>query len=197
MTKPLPPELRRTPNRMNSPVVAVKPDGGIALYFNNPSEAVRVGGINSGNLYQALQKKKKTANGYMWYYREEHERLWFENPDQLKWQIDPNHTYFKSGAKKGHVGFTKGKKLKFTERGLERRREASRKGHERRMREGTYEKIAEKNRRSVVCVETGQVYPSVTDCANALGVNTTSVCGAIKHSHKCRGHHYIYQQPDL
>ena len=192
MTKPLPPEKRRTPNRMSSPVVAVKPDGGVALYFNNPSEAIRKGGINSGNLYQALSGKKKTANGYMWYYREEHERLWFENPEQLKWKLDPCHSYFKRGARKGNPGITKGKKLKITERGLEQRKDALKKAHEKMVQEGIYRRMGERKKRSVQCVETGQTYPSITECAKAVGASISSVFGAVKHGYRCKGNHYTY-----
>lgn len=179
------------PNRMNSPVVAVKPDGGVALLFRNPSEAIHKGGINSGNLYQALKGKKKTANGYMWYYQEEHERLWFENPEQLKWKPDPYKSYFKRGARKGNPGINKGKKLKVTERGLEQRKDALKKAHEKMVQEGIYQRIAEQNKCPVQCVETGQTYPSITECAKAVGASMSSVFGAIKYGHRCKGRHYI------
>lgn len=194
MTKPLPPEKRRIPNRMNSPVVAIKPDGGVALLFKNPAEAIRKGGINSGNLHQALNGRKRTANGYMWYYQEEHERLWFENPDQLKWTPDPYQSYFKRGARKGNPGITKGKKLKVTERGLEQRKDALKNAHEKMVREGIYQRIAEQNKCPVACVETGMLYPSITECAKAVGVSISSVYGAVKHGRRCKGLHYIRKE---
>lgn len=53
-------------------------------------------------------------------------------------------------------------------------------------------KIAAKTtgRKSVLCVETGEVFPSITAAARHLGVNEASVSQAIRKGSRCKGNHY-------
>lgn len=55
-------------------------------------------------------------------------------------------------------------------------------------------KIAEATttRKSVVCLETGSIYPSITAAAKALGVTDTSVNQAIRKGCRCKGNHYRF-----
>lgn len=46
------------------------------------------------------------------------------------------------------------------------------------------------NRKPVVCVETGDSFPSITAAARALGVNEASVYQAIRKGCRCKGNHY-------
>lgn len=46
------------------------------------------------------------------------------------------------------------------------------------------------NRKPVVCVETGDSFPSITAAARALGVNEASVNQAIRKGCRCKGNHY-------
>lgn len=192
MTKPLPSELRRTPNRMNSAIVAVKPNGEVAAVYDNPSQAIKMAGVNSGNLYQCLLHKKKTAKGHMWYYKDEHMRIWFENPELLEWERDPNHTYFKRDAKKGGPGICKGKKMKFTPKGLENRRIATAKAHERMRLEGTYQRLAKAKCKRIVSRDTGIVYDSISERAVQIGVRPSTLSQSIKEGCRCRGEYYEY-----
>ena len=48
------------------------------------------------------------------------------------------------------------------------------------------------NRKLVVCVETGQIYPSVTATAQALSVTEASVYQAIRKNCRCKGCHYRF-----
>lgn len=48
------------------------------------------------------------------------------------------------------------------------------------------------NRKPVQCVETGEIYPSVTAAARALGVNEASVNQAIRKGCRCKGNHYRF-----
>lgn len=194
MTKPLPPELRKTPNRKHSPIVAVSPSGKVAGYFDNPNQAIKLAGVNSGNLYQCLLHKKKTTNGFMWYYRDEHERIYQSNPDALKWEMDPNHTYVRPGAKKG-TSIVKGKKMKLSPEALEQRRKSMAKAHQIMREKGIYKARALKRCIPVQCVETGQIFPSHKQLAALLEVNTSSIHQAVKDGTRCRGNHYIKYQP--
>lgn len=40
----------------------------LKMFFDNPTEAHRLTGVNSGNIYQALTGKVRTAGGYHWMY---------------------------------------------------------------------------------------------------------------------------------
>ena len=191
MTKKLPPELRRTPNRMNSAIVAVKPNGEVAAVYDNPSQAIKLAGVNSGNLYQCLLHKKKTAKGHMWYYKDEHMRIWFENPESLKWERDVNHSYFKRGAKKGCPGICKGKKLKITPEGLKKHKAATAKAHEKMRSEGTYQKIAMAKCKHVISRDTGIFYNSIKECAMKIGVHPSSLSQSIKEGYRCKGEFYV------
>jgi len=42
----------------------------------------------------------------------------------------------------------------------------------------------------ILCVETGEVFPSITAAANALGVNEASVYQAARKGCRCKGNHY-------
>ena len=182
MTKPLPPELRRIPNRMNSAIVAVKPNGEVAAVFDNPAQAIRLAGVNSGNLYQCLLHK---------YYKDEHMRIWFENPESLKWDMDENHSYFKRGAKKGGPGICKGKKLKITPEGLKKHKAATVKAHEKMRRDGTYQKIAMAKCKRVISRDTGIFYNSIKECAMKIGVHPSSLSQSIKEGYRCKGEFYV------
>lgn len=48
------------------------------------------------------------------------------------------------------------------------------------------------NRKQVLCVETGQVYPSVTAAARELGVAEASVNQAIRKGCRCKGNHFRF-----
>ena len=48
------------------------------------------------------------------------------------------------------------------------------------------------NRKPVLCVETGQIFPSITTLAQALGVNEASVNQAIRKGCRCKGNHYRF-----
>lgn len=50
-----------------------------------------------------------------------------------------------------------------------------------------------KNRRPVVCIETGQVFASVTAASRALGVTEASVYQAVRKGCRCKGNHYRFQ----
>lgn len=191
MTKPLPSELRRIPNRMNSAIVAVKPNGEVAAVYDNPAQAIRLAGVNSGNLYQCLLHKKKTAKGHMWYYKDEHMRIWFENPESLKWEMDENHSYFKRGAKKGCPGICKGKKLKITPEGQKKHKAATAKAHERMRREGTYQRLAKAKCKRVISRDTGIFYNSIKECAMKIGVHPSSLSQSIKEGYRCKGEFYV------
>lgn len=49
------------------------------------------------------------------------------------------------------------------------------------------------NRRPVVCIETGEVFVSITAASRALGVNEASVYQAIRKGCRCKGNHYRFQ----
>ena len=49
-----------------------------------------------------------------------------------------------------------------------------------------------KNRKSVLCVETGESFPSITAVARALNVNEASVNQAIRKGCRCKGQHYRF-----
>ena len=191
MTKRLPPELRKQPNRTSSPIVAVAPSGNVAGYFDNPGQAIKLAGVNSGNLYQCLLHKKKTASGFMWYYKEEHQQIFITNPDALKWEKSPSHSYIKRGGKKGGIGCTKGMKLNLSPEALEQRRSALAKAHQIMREKGIYKLRGQKRRIPVLCVETGRRYNSMSECADLIGVNLTTLFNAIRHNYRCKGLHYI------
>jgi hypothetical protein len=46
------------------------------------------------------------------------------------------------------------------------------------------------NRKTILCVETGEIYPSITAAAKSLGVSETSVNQAIRKGCRCKGQHY-------
>lgn len=46
------------------------------------------------------------------------------------------------------------------------------------------------NRKPVICVETGQMFESITAAARALSVNESSVYQAIRKGCRCRGYHF-------
>ncbi len=47
-------------------------------------------------------------------------------------------------------------------------------------------------RKSVLCIETGETYPSITATARHLGVNEASVNQAIRKGCRCKGNHYRF-----
>lgn len=48
------------------------------------------------------------------------------------------------------------------------------------------------NRKPVMCVETGETYPSVTTAARSLGVTEASVYQAIRKGCRCKGNHFRF-----
>lgn len=184
-------EKRTKPDYSNRPVVAVRPDGGVAMYFNCPSEAIHQGGINAGNLYAALRKEARVAGGYMWYFRDEHERLWFENPEQLKWTPSPLHAYFRRGYRKG-AQVVKGKKFKLSEETLQKRRDVAALLNDR-MRETNGWNIS---RKPIVCIETGEVYPSLKACSESISCPLSSLHRHLNNGSPFKGKHYEYKNPN-
>lgn len=61
------------------------------------------------------------------------------------------------------------------------------KGHKRKIAAATT------NRKPVVCIETDEVYPSITDAARSLNVTEASVNQAIRKGCRCKGNHYRFQ----
>ena len=52
---------------------------------------------------------------------------------------------------------------------------------------------ANSNKRKVICVETGEIFPSATDAAKVVGVkNSSSIIQSIKHGCKSGGYHWKY-----
>lgn len=52
---------------------------------------------------------------------------------------------------------------------------------------------ATKLRKSVMCVETGEIYSSLTECAKALNVTTACICDTLVGRQKsCKGLHFAY-----
>lgn len=45
------------------------------------------------------------------------------------------------------------------------------------------------NRKAVLCVETGQIFPSITEAAKTLGVSEASINQAIRKGVRCKGNH--------
>lgn len=57
------------------------------------------------------------------------------------------------------------------------------------------EKIASATtgKKPVICVETGEIHPSITAAARALGVSDASVNQSIRKSCRCKGFHFRFQ----
>lgn len=52
---------------------------------------------------------------------------------------------------------------------------------------------AKKDKKSVVCIETGVVYPSIHECARQLDLNATAICAVVNGRHKSTGgYHFKY-----
>lgn len=52
---------------------------------------------------------------------------------------------------------------------------------------------AKKDKKSIVCVETGVVYPSIHECARQMGLSATTICAAIRGRIKSTGgYHFKY-----
>jgi hypothetical protein len=52
---------------------------------------------------------------------------------------------------------------------------------------------ANSNKRKVICVETGEVFPSATDAAKLIGVkSSSSIIQSIKHGCRSGGYHWKY-----
>lgn len=55
---------------------------------------------------------------------------------------------------------------------------------------------SKKNKKSVICVETGIVYPSIHECARQMNLPATTICAVLNGRVKSTGgYHFIYDNP--
>lgn len=46
----------------------------------------------------------------------------------------------------------------------------------------------------VICLETGEKFESLNECARIIGIHPSSLYSAITDGHAARGHHYFYAE---
>lgn len=52
---------------------------------------------------------------------------------------------------------------------------------------------AKKDKKSIICIETGVIYPSIHECARQLNLDATAICAVIRGRHKSTGgYHFKY-----
>lgn len=169
-------------------VVAVRPDGQPAGFFDAIIDATRLFGISYKGIRNCIHGKRKTCHGLMWYPEPLFRELFISHPERLKFQPDPNRSIrgaYKKGSK-ANLG------NRWSEEQRRRKSEQTREGY----RKGLYNRsvcnCAGRNRIAVVEMETERVWPSYAACAQTLGVTSGAVYYAIHHGNKIRktGHHY-------
>lgn len=177
------------------PVVAVNPDGTVAGCFDFIKDAVALYGMDRHSITDSC-RKGTICRGLRWYYEEDFKKIFMEQRlDELKFELDPNRDPLTYHFRKGHK----------CSNGWHKRSEEKKAEHRERVRErsrrlnktegsnwGKQRKAKPANHKEIICIDTGEVFYSIAECARHFGVNSTAVHAAVKRFGKCKGYTFRY-----
>lgn len=177
------------------PVVAVNPDGTVAGCFDFIKDAVALYGMDRHSITDSC-RKGKICRGLRWYYEEDFRRIYMEQRmDELKFTLDPNRDPITYRFRKGHT-FGNGWDKRSEEKKAEHRKWTSERSIRLNKTEGSnWGKQRGEfacRHKEVVCLETGEVFYSIADCARRLGLSSQAVFSAIKRLGKSGGYSFRY-----
>ena len=175
-----------------TPIVAVRSDGSVAGYFENPKAAIRNAGVCDGNLYQSLNGRRRITNGFMWMKASDYMATIMEHGQQALQYERPEDVYTGKGRKgfrPGHKGFNTWKNTPKDSPRRQQSRDRIRKAHER-IRElcamGKFHPRAKK----VKCIDTGEIFSSMSEAAAHAGVSLPTMSNAIKNCKRTGDKYY-------
>lgn len=164
------------------PVVAVRPDGQPAGFFDAIIDAARHCGVSYRGVRDCLRGRRKTCHGLKWYHADDFKALFFAHSEKLRFTPDPDRSpdgTFRKGSA-AHLGY------RWSE---EQRRAQSRKIKEAyasgRLR-ATGHGNGGANAIPVVELETRRSWPSARECAAAVGLSPSAVCRLMRLGRRSR-----------
>lgn len=175
----------------NHPVVAVNPNGTIAGCFDYVKDAARYCGVDRHRITDRC-KKGTVLNGLRWYYEEDFQKIFMEKGSEgLKFNLPPTDPI--TGKILSEV-----KRKKSWSAEAKRMRSLMSKEICRRMNEnpnsnfGRYRKSPSVMSKKVICVNSGEIFPSAAECSRRIGANPSSFNRSLRKSSLYRGKKYLY-----
>lgn len=164
------------------PVVAVRPDGQPAGFFDAIIDAARFCGVSYRGIRNCLHGRRKTCHGLKWYLADDFRELYLAHPEKLRFTPDRNRS--------ANGTFCKGSAARLGHRWNERQRRAqsckikdayaSGRAHVSHHGNGGASAVP------VIEFETRRSWPSARECAADIGLTPSAVCQLIKHNYRSR-----------
>lgn len=177
------------------PVVAVNPDGQVAGCFDTITNAAKACGAGKSAISWSC-RKGSICKGLRWYYEEDFRKIYEEQRiDELKFTLNPNLDIKTGHFRKGHK-LNVGRKYKATI-GKESRSDFYREICRRLLNDpnsnfGPNRKGLPSKSKKVICVDSGETFPSVAECSRQTGLTLSALYASIKRMTRCGGRKYMY-----
>lgn len=158
------------------PVVAVRPDGQPAGFFDAIVDAARHCGVSYRGVRNCLHGRRNTCHGLKWYFADDFRELYLAHSDKLRFTPDPNRAangFFRKGST-AHLGYRWSEKQRRAQ--SERIRQAYATGRRKPHHKGNGGASAV----PVVEFETRRSWLSARECAAAVGLSPSAVSRLIK-----------------
>ena len=156
--------------RKGKAIVAINGKGEIVSGYDNVQEAARINHSHPNNIWLAIQKGT-FHHKHKWMWEEDYRTLWFEGrTDELR------HSFkeFRSRTvKKGRQSMSKDRKEQWKKNLSESKKRRN-------------EPMPE-HKSPLLCVTTGEVFPSQVHLARILGVAASAVSHAVRTGYKVKG----------
>ena len=146
------------------PVVAIKPDGSIAGYFDFIKDAVEKYGMDRHSITDSC-KRGTICRGLKWMYEEDYRKYYMEcRTNELAYTLDPNRDRYTYHFCKGHHAGN----------GLRKRKAEDQQKHKQKFFE-MVKRLRQEGKikprfKPVLCVNTNQRYNSIKECSQALNI---------------------------
>lgn len=161
------------------PIVSVDEKGEMAGYFDSTAQAARCLGMHLGNLHRAV-RKGRICKGKRWMYESDYRDYWMEGrTGELAYS---EHEIRSQRAVRSWNRLTPEQKK---ERGrlISKAHRASAK-----VRNSDTTAAWKATSRAVMCVNTGERFESISNCARSLGVSPSGASRALREGKRIKGY---------
>lgn len=165
------------------PICAVKPDGSMAGWFETQKQLGEYLGVKNVSVSLPL-RDGSFYHGFKWMWLDEYRDKWM-NGEDLSYEVPKVFNIYN-----GKGGIKKGMGKAFWDSLPEEVKIESKIKASKRLKERISKGETQIRCKRVKCVETGQEYFSIGECARELGVSNSTVFYAIKYGYATRKHKY-------
>ena len=169
----------------NKPIVVINHKAEVLGVYDSIKECIEINGFPACVVYHAAAQRF-TYRGMMFISQEEHREHWENGTLHL--------LQFGTKKERLHNGILKTVQNRSAPEIENRRRRLISEKHKKLFDEGksNLNKAIQARKRPVMCIDTGQVFPSVSDAAAAIQTNNGAICRSIRKGYRTRGVKFKY-----